>query len=52
MNTENSKRSTPYKFKSDLTGKLNLKNPREKHSFSQFQYLSHLEKHQIRIQQL
>ena len=29
MNTENSKRSRPYKFKSDLTGKLNLKNPKK-----------------------
>ena len=29
MNTENSKRSRPYKLKSDLTGKLNLKNPKK-----------------------
>ena len=27
MNTETSKRSEPHKFKIDLTGKLNLKNP-------------------------
>ena len=28
MNTENSKTSEPCKFKLDLTGKLNLKNPK------------------------
>ena len=27
MNTENSKTSEPYRFKLDLTDKLNLKNP-------------------------
>ena len=27
MNTENSKRSESYRFKLDLTDKLNLKNP-------------------------
>ena len=27
MNTENSKTSKPHKFKLDLTGKINLKNP-------------------------
>ena len=27
MNTENSKTSEPHRFKLDLTGKLNLKNP-------------------------
>ena len=27
--TENSKKSEPHRFKLDLTGKLNLKNPKE-----------------------
>ena len=30
MNTENSKMSQSHKFKLDLTGKLNLKNPKKK----------------------
>ena len=50
MNTENSKTSEPHRFKLDLTDKLNLKDPK-KHGFSQFEYLLHLEKHQVRIQQ-
>ena len=29
MNAENSKASEPYRFKLDLTGKLNLKNPKK-----------------------
>ena len=29
MNTENSKTSEPHRFKLDLTGKLNLKNPKK-----------------------
>ena len=29
MNTENSKTSEPHRFKLDLTGKLNLKNPQK-----------------------
>ena len=49
MNTENSKTSEPYRFKLDLTDKLNLKNP-NKYGFSQFKYLLHLEKHQVKIQ--
>ena len=44
MNTENSKRSERHGFKLDLTHKVNLKNP-NKHGFSQFEYLLHLEKH-------
>ena len=50
MNSENSKTSESRRFKLDLTGKLNLRDPK-KHFFSQFEYLLHLEKHQIRIQQ-
>ena len=50
VNTENSKTSEPHRFKLDLTDKLNLKNPK-KYGFSQFEYLLHLEKHQVRIQQ-
>ena len=50
MNSENSKTSESRRFKLDLTGKLNLRDPK-KHVFSQFEYLLHLEKHQIRIQQ-
>ena len=34
MNTENSKRNEPHKFKLDLTNKLNLKNPLRKYDFS------------------
>ena len=49
MNTENSKASEPHRFKLDLTDKLNLKN-QKKYGFSQFEYLLHLEKHQVRIQ--
>ena len=30
MSTENSKTSEPHRFKLDLTGKLNLKNPNKK----------------------
>ena len=41
MNTENSERSEPHRFKLELTDKLNLKNPN----------LLYLEKHQVRIQQ-
>ena len=50
MNTENSKTSEPHRFKLDLTDKSNLKNPK-KHGFNQFEYLLHLEKLQVRIQQ-
>ena len=34
MNTENSKRNEPHRFKLDLTNKLNLKNPLRKYDFS------------------
>ena len=51
MNTENSKTNEPHRFKLDLTGKLNLQNLKKKYGFSQFKYLLHLEKHQLRIQQ-
>ena len=50
MKTENCKTNEPHRFKLDLTDKLNLKNPK-KYGFSQFEYLLHLEKHQVRIQQ-
>ena len=50
MNIENSKTSEPHVFKLDLTDKLNLKNAK-RHGFTQFKYLLHLEKHQVRIQQ-
>ena len=52
MNSESSETSEPHRFKLDLTGKLNLKNPNknmamanEKHG--QFMYLLYLEKHQV-----
>ena len=45
MNTENSKTNESHRFRSDLTDKLNLKNPKKKHGFSQFNCLLHLEKH-------
>ena len=47
MNSENSKTSEPQRFRLDLTNKLNLKDPKKKHGFSQFDYLLHLEKHKI-----
>ena len=49
MNSENSKTNESQIFKLDLTDKRNLKDPK-KHGFSQFKYLLHLEKHQVRIQ--
>ena len=51
MNTENSKTSESHRFKLDLTDKRNLKDPKKNHGFSQFKYLLHVEKHQVRIQQ-
>ena len=51
MNTENSKTSKPHRFKLDLTEKLNLKDPKKNRGFSQYEYLLHLEKHEVRIQQ-
>ena len=45
MNTENSKTNEPHRFRLDLKDKLNLKNPKKKHGFSQFKYLLLLEKH-------
>ena len=54
MNTENSKTSEPQRFKLDLTDKLNLKNlkkKKKKNDFRQFEYLLHLEKHEVRMQQ-
>ena len=44
MKTKNSKTSESHRFKLDSTDKLNLKNPKKKHGFSQFEYLLHLEK--------
>ena len=40
MNTENRKTSEPHRFTF-----------KQKRGFSQFEYLLHLEKHQVRIQQ-
>ena len=50
MNNENSKTMELDKFKLDLTDKINLKDPKKKHDFGQFEYLLHVEKHQLRIQ--
>ena len=47
--SENSKTSESHRFKLDLTNKLYSKDPKKKHGFSQFEYLLHLEKHQVRI---
>ena len=44
MNSKNSKKSEPHRFKLHLTDKRHLKDPK-KHGFSQFEYLLHLEKH-------
>ena len=51
MKTENSKTNEPHRFKLDLTDKLNLKDPNKNIAFSQYEYLLHLERHQVRIQQ-
>ena len=51
MNSENNTTNEPRRFKLDLTDKLNLKDPKTKHGFRQFEYLLHLEKHQVRMQQ-
>ena len=45
----NSKTSESHRFRLNLMDKLELKDPK-KHGFSQFEYLLHLEKHQVRIQ--
>ena len=50
MNTENSKTSESRRFMLDLSDKLILKS-KQKYGFSQFKYLLHMEKHQVRIQQ-
>ena len=34
MNTENSKKNEPQRFRLDLTDKLNLKNPKKNYGFS------------------
>ena len=47
MNSKNSKTREPHKFRLDLTDKLNLKDSKKKHDFSQFEYLVHVEKHKI-----
>ena len=39
MNTENSKTNEPHRFRLDFTDKCNLKNQKQKHGFSQFEYL-------------
>ena len=51
MNTENRKMSEPHRFKLDLTYKLNLKDPKKNMALANFEYLLHVEKHQVRIQQ-
>ena len=48
MNTENSKTNETHRFKLDLTDKLNLKNPNKNIALAN---LSHLKKHQVKIQQ-
>ena len=47
INTENSKSSELHKFRLNLTDKLNLKNPKQKHSFSQFKYQARMQQQQI-----
>ena len=51
MNSKNRKKSESHRFELDLTDKLNLKHPKKKHGFSQFEYLLHRENYQVRIQQ-
>ena len=51
MNNENSKTSEPHRFELELADKLNFKDFKKNHGSSQFEYLSDLKKHQIRIQQ-
>ena len=44
MNSKNSKIYEPYKFKYDLTDKLDLRNPNKNMALAKFKYLLHLEK--------
>ena len=50
-NSENSKTGEPHRFRLGLTDKLKLKDVKKDISFSQFEYLLHLEKHKIWVQQ-
>ena len=49
MNTENSGTNESHRFRLGLRDKIDLKDPKKKHGFSQFEYLLHVEKHQVRI---
>ena len=49
MNTENSKANELHRFKLDLTDNV-ISIFKEKYGFTQFKYLIHLEKHQVKIQ--
>ena len=51
MNGKNSKINETHRFRLDLPDKLNVKNPKQKNGLNQFEYLLHLGKHQVRIQQ-
>ena len=50
IDRKNSETNEPHRFRLDLMDKRDLKYPK-KHGLSQFEYLLHLEKHQVRIQQ-
>ena len=52
MKSENSKTRELHSLRLDLTDKLYLKDSKKQQDFSRFEYLLHLEKHQVRIQQL
>lgn len=45
MNDDNSKTSEPHRFELELADKLNFKDSKENHGFSQFEYFSGLKKH-------
>ena len=49
MNSENSKTGEPHRLRLDLTDKFKLKDAKKDISFSQFEYLLHLEKHKISV---
>ena len=51
MNGKNSKTNETHRFRLDLPDKLNVKNAKQKNGLNQFEYLLHLGKHQVRIQQ-
>ena len=45
MNTENTKKNEPHRFRLDLVDKLNIKNSKKDIALANLSYLLHMEKH-------